>query len=245
MPIAYWLMGAERIITYDLHCYLDARVLEECLASLADDPDRVVELLGERVVADRLNRLLDLAGRKVLRPSSVLDLCGIQYHAPADAADTGLPDACVDFHCSRTVMEHVPREDLKRIILEAGRIVSPEGLLVHRIDYSDHFSHSDRNISAINFLQFSEREWHKYAGNRFMFMNRLRHDDLLVLLDESGQEVLEEVPQADPAVRAALEAGEVVLDERFSAKSVDVLGTRAAWITSRTRGPRSNPDVQQ
>ena len=49
------------------------------------------------------------------------------------------------------------------------------------VDYSDHFSHSDQTISSINFLRYSDDEWQRYAGNRYMYMNRLRHDDVLAL----------------------------------------------------------------
>jgi hypothetical protein len=31
--------------------------------------------------------------------------------------------------------------------------------LVHNIDFTDHFSHSDPSISSVNFLQFSESQW--------------------------------------------------------------------------------------
>jgi hypothetical protein len=60
------------------------------------------------------------------------------------------------------------------------------GLFVHFIDHSDHFSHSDATISPINFLKHCESDWQGYAGNRYMYMNRLRHDDMIELIRESG-----------------------------------------------------------
>ena len=39
-------------------------------------------------------------------------------------------------------------------------MLSPQGLALYYIDLSDHFSHDDHSISAINFLQFSDEQWH-------------------------------------------------------------------------------------
>jgi hypothetical protein len=65
----------------------------------------------------------------------------------------------------------------EKIINEGNRILSEEGLFVHLIDCSDHFSHNDKSISRINFLQYNVTQWNKLAGNRYVYVNRLRHDD--------------------------------------------------------------------
>jgi hypothetical protein len=100
------------------------------------------------------------------------------------------------------------------------------------IDYSDHFSHADESISAINFLQYSDTEWSGYADNRYMYMNRLRHDDLIRLFESSGHRVLAVTTDVDDRARALLEAGALSVDERFRDKSHDILGIRGSWVVS-------------
>ena len=58
------------------------------------------------------------------------------------------------------------------------------------IDYSDHFSHSDKSISSVHFLQFSDGKCNKIAGNRYMYMNRLRHDDFVSLFQDLNNHIL-------------------------------------------------------
>ena len=50
---------------------------------------------------------MDLIDRLKEMPEKFLSEANIQYLAPADAADTGLSDASVDYHISTTVFEHI------------------------------------------------------------------------------------------------------------------------------------------
>jgi len=76
--------------------------------------------------------------------------------SPGDAAETHFPDQCIDYHTSYAVFKHILKIVLKKILEEGNRIIKKHGFFVHNIDYSDHFSHSDKSISAINFLQYSD-----------------------------------------------------------------------------------------
>ena len=128
----------------------------------------------------------------------------IEYIAPGDASKTRLPNACIDFQTSNAVsFEHILRSILVDIVKEGNRILRDCGLCVHRIDYSDHFSHTDKSISSINFLQYSDDEWDRYAGNRYMYMNRLRHDDYITkLFGDNGQNILKMEPRIDANVNS-------------------------------------------
>ena len=54
------------------------------------------------------------------------------------------------------------------------------------IDYSDHYSHTDKNIHPLNFLKFKENEWNKKYNHQCHFQNRLRHSDYKMLLIDIG-----------------------------------------------------------
>jgi len=159
VPLAYWLMGAESTITIDLNHYLKEELIAEHLRYIVENEEEILELFGSLIDRGRFNDLLNVAKTFKSSAYEFLDLCRIIYIAPGDAANTNLPEHHIDFHTSYTVFEHIPPNVLVRILREGNRIIKGNGLFVHRIDYSDHFSHSDKNISAINFLQYSDDEW--------------------------------------------------------------------------------------
>jgi hypothetical protein len=157
-------------------------------------------------------------------------MCHITYIAPGDAANTGLPEKHVDFQVSYEVFEHIPRDVLVEILKEGDRIIKDDGLLVNYIDYSDHFSHSDNDISAINFLKYSDDEWAKYADNRYMYMNRLRHDDFLSLFDSVGLRILGVEIHRDSRSEEILGEKDFCLNVKFSSKPKEILNIIGSWI---------------
>jgi hypothetical protein len=164
VPIAYWLMGAKGTISIDLNPYLKGELLQESIDYIVENKDEIETLLVPFLDRQRLSELAKLRNSANITTESILDLCQITYIAPGDASKTNLEDKSIDFHTSYTVFEHIPPDVLRKIVREGNRIIGDNGLFVHRIDYSDHFSHSDKEISAINFLQYSDHEWNRYAG---------------------------------------------------------------------------------
>jgi hypothetical protein len=236
VPLAYWLMGAEKTITIDLNPYLKEELVAESLSYISDNEETVLNLFGPFIDKKRFNELLAFSRDPQPTLSQFLDLCRVDYIAPGDAAHTRLPDQSVDFHTSYTVFEHIPLEILKQILKEGNRLMRKNGLFIHTIDYSDHFSHSDESISAINFLRYSDDEWERYAGNRYMYMNRLRHDDFMILFESVGHRIVEAQPDLDQRSRELLRTGSLPLNEKFSSKLQDVLAIRGAWMITRKNG---------
>lgn len=231
-PIAYWLMGAKKTITIDVNPYLKAELIKESIQFISDNKDEILKLFGSLMDENRLAGLVHFNRSASFSTSAFLNLCCIDYIAPGDAGCTTLPPQSIDFHTSFAVFEHIPPEVLKKIVDEGNRIVRDNGLFIHCIDYSDHFSHSDKTISAINFLQFSDDEWERYAGNRYMHMNRLRHDDYIHLFQSAGHRILAENKEVDQQSKELLKSGSLRLNERFRETSIDVLSIRGAWIAS-------------
>jgi hypothetical protein len=213
--------------------YLKTELTEECVRYIAEHIDEVRTLFTELLDEQRLDDLLRLSHNtraSAFSTHAVLDLCGIEYRAPADAASTGLRPESIDYHTSILVFQHIPSDILTKIIDEGVRILKKDGLFVHRINYTDHFSHSDTSIPAVNFLQYSDDEWNKYAGNKYMYMNRLRHDDYVRLFRSAGLRVLVDEHDVDEHVRALLESGRQKLDERFKYTPIDVLSIISSWL---------------
>ena len=124
---------------------------------------------------------------------SVNDLLkyGIQYNAPADAANTDLADGSIDVCISTATLEHIPEDSICKILSELHRIIKDGGLVSAVIDYSDHYSHTDGSISMLNFLKYSEDKWERY-NHRSHYQNRLRHDRYIELFKENGFNLLQE-----------------------------------------------------
>lgn len=121
------------------------------------------------------------------------DNFNIEYCAPCDARDTGLPEGSVDYIASNVTLEHISRVDIEKIMKECRRILKDGGIISLNIDYSDHYSHFDKSISAYNYLQFSDEEWKRY-NTSLQYQNRLRNCDYLQIFEQAGFTVLEMEP---------------------------------------------------
>lgn len=231
-PVAYWLMGARETISIDVNPYLQADVTAAAIGIICNDEKKVRKQFGSLLVEERLEALKAFHALASFSMDDVLDLCRITYRAPCDSAKSGVAEKSVDVHVSFRVLEHVPPQVLPAILEEGNRVVAEGGVFVHRIDYSDHFSHSDPSISKINFLQFSDKEWDRYAGNRYMYMNRLRHDDFLELFETAGHRLLTVEPDLDARCLESLRSGEFRVDEKFRSKPPEMLAITGAWIVS-------------
>ena len=231
-PVAYWLLGARGTISVDLNPYLRPELVRESLLYMTEHDGEILQIFGSSLVRERLDRLREFSCARPFSLDAFLDLCSITYIAPGDAAATGLERESVDFHTSFTVLEHIPSDVLRRILEEGNRILRTDGLFVHYIDYSDHFSHSDDSISAINFLRYSDVAWEKYASNRYMYMNRLRHDDFEGLFRSAGHQLLETDTSVDPRCLELLRTETIDLSPRFAEKDTDVLAIVGSWVVS-------------
>jgi SAM-dependent methyltransferase len=118
---------------------------------------------------------------------------GIRYLAPCDARATALPESSVDFVTSTSTLEHIPAEDLVRLLAECRRLLRPDGAFSSRIDLSDHFTHFDRSLSPYNFLRYSDRAW-RLANSSLLHQNRLRRPDYIGAFEAAGFEVVAEKP---------------------------------------------------
>lgn len=65
-----------------------------------------------------------------------------------------------------------------------------------------------------------------------MYMNRLRHDDFLNIFQRAGHRILVNEPDVDQRSLELMRAGGVQVDERFKAKSEEVLSTISSWVVA-------------
>jgi Methyltransferase domain len=231
VPIGFFLSGARQCITVDLHRRIDWDLTRETLHWIATHQDELGALYQQvtrrEVFRERLARLVELRDK----PTQFFDQAAVRYMAPRDAAHTGLASASLDCHFSMTVLEHVAPPALEGILREARRILKPGGAALHFIDPGDHFAHSDRSISAINFLRYSARDWQRVAGNEFAYCNRLRASDFLSMAARVGFCAARTEIEVDKSAKQLL-AQSFPLDSGFRHYEVDDLcatSLRVLW----------------
>jgi SAM-dependent methyltransferase len=235
LPLGLWLCGADRVITVDLNPYLSDVLVQESLNFIRSHEQESLAALGaygtRTEAQDRLRKLAGFEGKL----DDVLKLTNTVYKSPADATKLDLAGGSIDFHVSYAVLEHMPREIIEATLGEARRLLRPDGLLVHVIDPSDHFSHDDDSITAINFLQFSEDEWRRLAGNRFMYHNRLRAHEFVQLFEQAGLNILLSRQITDDRALTELQQG-FRLDPRFQKINAEQLAVRNITLVAEVAG---------
>lgn len=79
-----------------------------------------------------------------------------------------LKENSVDYIFSHSVLEHVRKYELNDFIKEMYRILKPNGVISHNINYKDHLNES------LNNLRFSEKLWESnFFANSGFYTNRI------------------------------------------------------------------------
>ena len=229
VPIALWLCGAAETITVDVTRYLKPRLILEDLAFIRANQTATMAAFGERARSGVFQERFATLVHEGLDVAGLLDAARIRYIAPRDAQALPIADESVDYHVSNNVLEHIPPDPLRRVLADGKRVVRPGGLLVHRVDFVDHFSEDDDSISSINFLQYSDVAWGHYAGNVFNYHNRLRIDEFHRIVLQAGLVTASEEVEVDAAAVRLLEGG-FPLDARFAGKPPEVNAAATALV---------------
>ena len=240
LPVAFWLGGAGKIITVDLNPYMRNELVKDMLFFIKNRESEIRDIFGTLLKEDRFSLLLNYSRKNKVHKQDVLELCQIEYLAPADAAKTNLPEKSIQYHISHAVYEHIPLLVIQNILEEGNRIISEGGLFINTIDYGDHFSYMDKNISVINFLQYNNKEWEKYAGNSYMYMNRARHDDFVELFANVGHDFLEIEPHVNKEAEDILRNNKITLDTRFKDKNIEILSITGSLFITKKKDENGN-----
>lgn len=117
-----------------------------------------------------------------------LEKFGILYVAPAYLESADLAASSFDAFYSVDTLEHIPPVDLVTV-LKAGRgLLKPAGVMVHLIDYGDHYASGDSSLSRFNFLTYTDAGWQRFSSN-FQYVNRLRHSQFVRLFKNVGMQI--------------------------------------------------------
>jgi len=218
-PLTFYSFGVKKQILVDIRRLIRPELINcsiQFLQKMAETAPFTNKL--DQIVSKDKNRAVE----------QLREWWGIDYRAPADARSTGLPDNSVDAITSTNTLEHIPKQDIANILTECRRILKPGGVLSFQVDYQDHYSYFDRNVSLFHYLQFSESEWKRYNPS-LHYQNRLRHCDYIKLYQQAGFDTICDRPQElrEEDVQCV---SSMTVDSRYADYSVEELATR----TSRT-----------
>jgi len=198
LPVGLWVCGAREVWTFDIDPLLKTERVLGVLRNFSEYAERgaLSELVPE-ARADRLGHLESVlaSAKPADTPAAVLERMRIHYRVK-DAQQTGLPDGAIDFIVSSGVLEYVPKQSLPRVLREFHRVAAPGAIMSHRLNLVDQYSYFDKNITAFNFLRFTERQW-AWLDSPLMSQNRLRIHDYRKLLREAGFDLVKEESVAE------------------------------------------------
>ena len=215
IPILYFLLGAQRIILTDVQRYMDEDTFRATLNYTRQNADRIAT--GLQIEPAHLAAVLN----GVTAPADL----GFDYRVPFDPRRQ--PAGSVDIITSRTVLEHIPTNVLSALLPEWARLLSRDGVMVHAIDMSDHFEHTDKTISRINFLRFRDGIW-RSINMVADYQNRLRHSDFLALFTRCGFEALAVETMLDE--RARIDATRLKLAAPFDDMAPDDIAILSSCV---------------
>jgi len=158
---------------------------------LVVDLNRMIDVNLVEAARRSLSKTMSMRSDCCIEGVADLERYGIAYRAPFDVAESKLDDKSVDGCISTNTLEHVPRRDIVAIFDEVHRILKDDGIVSVKIDYTDHYAHTDRGISLLNYLRYDEQEWRTF-NHRCHYQNRLRHSDYIRIFEAAGFSTVEE-----------------------------------------------------
>lgn len=208
IPITLALGGAKQVLMTDLTPHLDAITFEATVNFLRGEGGEYAGL--EKVMS--------------------IDQLRLKYLAPFRSSQ--VPDGSLDLIVSRTVLEHIPPDDLRSLLVALKPKLAPHGIMVHCVDHSDHLEHRDKRLSKVNFLTWPD--WKHSLVNALTNEgeNRLRHSDYPRLFEETGFRVLLAEGEVDPKTQR--QVAQLDLAPRFrNVDSAEAATLRSIYVIGR------------
>jgi SAM-dependent methyltransferase len=136
-------------------------------------------------IRDRGMSVPDLAGAASIE--DVLHVCNAEYLTDGVQSLRKIPSGSIDFVWSHSVLEHVRKNELERVLQELKRVLKPGALSSHNVDFQDHLE------GALNNLRFSDQLWESpfFAESGF-YTNRIPAITMHRMFKTAGFEIVRE-----------------------------------------------------
>jgi SAM-dependent methyltransferase len=157
----------------------------------------------------------------------VLDRLDCRYLTGGLDSLKSLPDGCVDFVFSNAVIEHVRKGRFAETAREMHRVVAPDGVASHWIDYRDHLQ------LGLNNLRFSEPVWESdFMVRSDFYTNRMTAAEINMLFEQAGFAIEERDRTPWPG---GLPTPQAAMSEPFASMAEEELMVMTNWLLLRKR----------
>ncbi|MCD6322158.1 MAG: methyltransferase domain-containing protein [Clostridiales bacterium] len=110
----------------------------------------------------------------------VLAACDARYLTQGLKSFASIGTETVDLIFSQAVLEHVRKHEFLDTMRECFRVLTPEGVISHRVDLKDHLG------GSLNNLRFSERIWESdFFSRSGFYTNRIRFSEMISLFEHA------------------------------------------------------------
>jgi SAM-dependent methyltransferase len=152
-----------------------------------------------------------------------LSAAGVPLHfLRYDGRRIPLPDDSVGLIVSRSVLEHVHRDDVEPLVREMLRVSTSDGLMLHIIDLRDHMRLEGDVVVGdwLDALTYPEWLFNAMFSKRPVLINRFRANEWRNLFESNGFRVLVEKQYRLPLPEQFMRDR---LDKRWRSLNEDIL----------------------
>lgn len=163
--LVFYLLGAKKVYTTDIEPLLQCQCVSKAISQAVNWSilDSLSNFEDRSVIKSRLDKLLSVKKFSV----ETLRNFGIEYIAPFDLSRKLPIQEKLDFIFSKSVLEHVPVDDIAPLLENLADGLSENGFMFHLIHLMDH---KDLENKPFDFLTYSlesyPRELQTRWGNR-------------------------------------------------------------------------------
>ena len=164
-------------------------VFSNSIAQTTIDIKKMIDFNLANQASEKISKILNLNNKgRIENFDQLRELYNINYVVPSSLKNFKDSNKKFDMCISTNTLEHFTISDLNEYLIDLKSVLKTNGLVSSVIDYSDHYSHTDKNITSLNFLRYSNKEWNKY-NNSYLFQNRLRHQDYIEKFNINGYKI--------------------------------------------------------
>ena len=112
----------------------------------------------------------------------ILKYSGGAYYTKGLSSLKTLADYSFDIIYSQAVLEHVRRDEFSETMQQCRRLLKPNGVMSHVVDFKDHLGGGLNNLRISSDLW--EQNWFALKSN--FYTNRLRFSEIVKICEDSG-----------------------------------------------------------
>ncbi|HHS13418.1 MAG TPA: hypothetical protein ENN03_06575 [bacterium] len=167
-----YLMGAKRVVATDILPHAQPKLIRDSIQNaVIYIPREILAPFGDH---SRLRHRTNIIQEIKNFSFEELEKLGIEYQSPVDFSCQKL-DIKADLIFSFSVLEHVAREDIQNLLINAADILSDEGSMIHEIHLEDHLNFHQDPFAFFTLPASSYgREKQGSRGNRIRYSEWLR-----------------------------------------------------------------------